>query len=61
VARGELRDTICISVETDHWNAGAGECHRDRQADIAQADDGDAAPVRYRGHVISNSIAPCER
>ena len=43
--REQFVDALAIDIETDHRNAGTRKRNRDRQTDIAEADDGDFSSV----------------
>jgi len=48
VAGAQFSDPLAGDIECDDRNAGSGECGRDRQADITETDDSDAAIVISR-------------
>ena len=50
----QLGDLALVDVEADHAEAGARELHRQRQADVAEADDAQLRLLRLRSSSASS-------
>ena len=60
-AAAQLADAACVHVEANNRCTGAGEGHRHRQADVAEADHGDAAAMHDRPRVSRRKIPGCAK
>ena len=61
VPGAQLIDARAVDIETDDRHPGAGKRHGDRQADVAEPDDGDFTIVPHVGvNLACPAIArPC--
>jgi hypothetical protein len=53
----ELLDAALVDIESDNIHPGPGKGNRDRQPDVAQAYDSDAAPRALRAHEFNSDVA----